>query len=167
MARVLIVGCGQRGIELAGLLRADGHAVRGTTRDESRRAELEAVGIEPWIGDPDRIATVHYAMENSTILVWALASATGDDLEKLSALHGTRLEMMLERTIDSPVRGVLYEAVGDLPDEDLATGRAEVERACAKNEIPWAMLDADPSDKASWAAAAKVQIDDLLSRDRG
>lgn len=167
MARVLIVGCGERGIELADRLRADGHAVRGTTRHEARRAELEAAGIEPWIGDPDRIATVHYAMENSTILVWALASAAGDDPERLSALHGTRLEMMLERTIDSPVRGVLYEAVGALPDEALARGRAEVERACTKNEIPWAVLEADPSDKASWAAAAKIQIDDLLSRDRG
>ena len=106
-------------------------------------------------------------MENSTILVWALASASGNDPEKLSALHGTRLEMMLERTIDSPVRGVLYEAVGSLPEEDLATGRAQVERACAKNEIPWAVLESDPSDKVSWAVAAKGQIDELLTRERG
>ncbi len=50
-----------------------------------------------------------------TILVWALATATGDDTEKVHALHGSRLEMMLERTIDTTVRGVLYEATGTLP----------------------------------------------------
>ena len=167
MARVLIIGCGCRGMELAKALRADGHAVRGTTRSEERRAELEAVGVEPWIGDPDRIASVHYSMENATILIWALASATGDDPERVAALHGTRLQMMLERTIDSTVRGVLYEAVGTLPDEVLAGGAAEVERACRKNEIPWAALGADPGDWADWVGSAKAGVDDLLTRERG
>ena len=167
MARVLIVGCGCRGIELANLLRADGHAVRGTTRDASRAHELEAAGIEPWIGDPDRIASVHYAMENSTILLWALASATGADDDRVAALHGTRLQMMMERTIDSTVRGVVYEGRGSLPEEVLAGGAREVERACTKNEIPWARLDADPADWAAWVGAAKTAIDELLARDRG
>ena len=167
MARVLIVGCGCRGVELAKALRADGHAVRGTTRHEERRAELEAAGIEPWIGDPDRIASIHYSMENATILIWALASATGDDTERVAALHGTRLQMMLERTIDSTVRGVLYEAAGSLPDAVLAGGMSEVERACRKNEIPWAALEADPANWADWVGSAKAGVDDLLTRERG
>lgn len=167
MARVLIVGCGGRGMELAALLKADGHAVRGTTRKESRKAELDEAGIEPWIGDPDRIASVHYAMENATILVWALASASGEDSERVEALHGTRLQMMMERTIDSTVRGVVYEATGSLPGAVLEGGAAEVERACTKNEIPWTRLDADPADPVAWAAAAKESIDGLLDRDRG
>jgi len=166
MARVLIVGCGCRGLELAALLRADGHAVRGTTRDEARRDQLEQAGVEPWIGDPDRIATIHYAMENATILVWALASAEGK-ADALAALHGTRLQMMLERTIDSPVRGVLYEAVGSVPDDLLGAGAAEVERVCAKNEIPWALLNTDPADYGTWAQSARDAIDELLSRQRG
>lgn len=167
MARILIVGCGCRGVELARLLQADGHAVRGTTRDERRREELEAAGIEPWIGDPDRIASVHYAMENATILFWAMASASGDDRSTVAALHGTRLQMMLERTIDSTIRGVLYEGAGDLPDDVLAGGANEVARACRKNEIPWGILEADPADWPQWAAAAKAGIDDLLGRERG
>ena len=166
MARVLIVGCGERGLVLASLLRDDGHAVRGTTRSEGRRAELEAAGVEPWIGDPDRIATIHYAMENATILCWMLASAEGSD-ESVAALHGTRLQMMLERTIDSTVRGVLYESNGSLPAEVLEVGSGEVERACSKNEIPWAMLTEPPDDPQGWAIAAKTGIDDLLTRDRG
>ena len=166
MARVLIVGCGERGLELARLLREDGHAVRGTTRSESRSSELEAEGVEPWIGDPDRIATIHYAMENATILCWMLASAEGP-VESVAALHGTRLQMMLERTIDSTVRGVLYEANGSLPAAVLDGGAAEVERACSKNEIPWALLVEPPDDPQRWAARAKAGIDDLLTRDRG
>lgn len=166
MARVVIVGCGARGIELARLLIADGHAVRGTTRQESRRHELEVEGIEPWIGDPDRIATINYSMENATILCWMLASATGDE-EAVTALHGTRLEMMLERTIDSTIRGVLYEAVGSSPSDALASGAANVERICDRNEIPWTLLEADPGDPAGWAQAAKREIDSLLERDRG
>ena len=166
MARVLIVGCGCRGIELSKLLKADGHAVRGTTRNPGRAAELEQAGIEPWVGDPDRIATIHYSLENSTILCWMLASAEGT-ADKTEPLHGTRLEMLLERTIDSTARGVLYEARGTLPDEYLANGREHVERACTKNEIPWAMLEADPGDWQGWAASAKASIDELLTRDRG
>ena len=166
MARVLIVGCGCRGIELSTLLKADGHAVRGTTRSPERAAELEQAGIEAWVGDPDRIATIHYSLENATILCWMLASATGS-AEQTQPLHGTRLEMLLERTIDSTARGVLYEANGSLPDEYLSTGRSHVERACTKNEIPWAMLEADPSDWQAWATAAKAGIDELLTRDRG
>ncbi|HKG37769.1 MAG TPA: NAD(P)-binding domain-containing protein, partial [Conexibacter sp.] len=95
MARVLIVGCGCRGQSLARALRAQGHAVRGTTRTEGRRAEIEAAGAEVWVGDPDRIATISYALADVTILCWLMGSAEGPD-EKIAALHGSRLRMLLE-----------------------------------------------------------------------
>jgi Trk K+ transport system NAD-binding subunit len=41
LARVLIVGCGCRGVVLARSLLADGHAVRGTTRRPERAAVIE------------------------------------------------------------------------------------------------------------------------------
>ena len=137
------------------------------SRRPDRRAEIEAVGAEYLDGDPDLIGTLRYACENVTVLVWALASASGDDLEKVHALHGTRLHMMLERTIDTTVRGVIYEGRGSLPNEVLAEGRAVVEKLCRKNEIPFAVIDADPADSAAWADAADAAIADLLSRDRG
>ena len=166
MARIVIVGCGCRGLELAAALKADGHAVRGTTRSEARAKELAAAGVEPWIGDPDRIATINYSMENATILCWMLASAQGEP-DQVEPLHGTRLQMLLERSIDTTIRGVLYEAHGSLPDGILKAGSDEVERACSKNEIPWALLDADPNDHQQWVNEAKLQIDGLLTRDRG
>src|SRR6478752_4034834 len=100
MARVLIVGCGCRGLSLAHGLMGAGHPVRGTTRDDSRVAELEAAGVEPAVGDPYRLATLLPHIANTSALVWLMASATGDDVE---ALHRTRLETALARLVDSPV----------------------------------------------------------------
>ncbi len=137
------------------------------TRKPERRAEIEAIGAEYLDGDPDRIGTLRYACENVTILVWALATASGEDEERVHALHGSRLEMMLERTIDTTVRGVLYEATGTLPHEVLAGGREVIERMCRKNEIPFAILEADPSDAQAWAVAADDAIAGLLAQDRG
>ena len=165
--RALIVGGGERGLALASLLRDRGDAVRIATRKPERRAEIEAVGAEFLLADPDRIVTLRYACEHVTILVWALGTATGEDPEQLAALHGTRLHMMLERTIDTTVRGVIYEGRGTLPDEVLAEGRSVVEQMCRKNEIPFEVLDADPADTQAWAAAADAAIAGLLARDRG
>ncbi|MGN6189242.1 MAG: NAD(P)H-binding protein [Conexibacter sp.] len=165
MARVLIVGCGCRGQALARALREQGHAVRGTTRDESRRAAIESAGAEVWIGDPDRIATISYALADVTILCWLMGSASGP-AEKLEALHGSRLRMLLERTIDTTVRGLLYEAAGTVEPALLAEGAQTVHAACEKSEIPHALLDADPADHDAWLAAALREIEGLLAYER-
>jgi len=165
MARVLIVGCGCRGQALARELRARGHAVRGTTRTDARRVEIEAAGAEVWIGDPDRIATISYALDGVTILCWLMGSATGPS-EKLDVLHGSRLSMLLERTIDTTVRGVLYEAAGSVDATLLASGAETVRGACGKSEIPHALLEADPADHDVWLAAALEQVDALLAYER-
>jgi uncharacterized protein YbjT (DUF2867 family) len=103
VARVLIVGCGCRGRELARALKAAGHAVRGTTRDRANADAIARAGAEPYIGDPDRIATLMDALHSVTILVWLLGGAPDPDL------HGGRLRMMFEKLVDTPVRGVVYE----------------------------------------------------------
>lgn len=159
--RVLLVGGGCRGLGLTRGLVADGHAVRVVTRDEGRRADIEAAGGECWIGDPDVVGTLRYALESVTILVWALGTARGTD-EAVAALHGSRLEMMLGRTIDSTVRGVLYESAGTVDPDVLSAGAAELRRACELNEIPYAVLDADPADSGTWEAAARQAIELLL-----
>lgn len=162
MARILLVGCGCRGRALARLLRAEGHAVRGTTRAQARVAAIEAAGAEPYVGDPDRIGTLTYALDGVTVLCWLMASATGSP-ERLAALHGPRLRMLLERTIDTTVRGVVYEARGSAGPELLASGRETVARACSYSEIPYAFLDADPGDPDGWVDAARARIAELLA----
>jgi uncharacterized protein YbjT (DUF2867 family) len=118
VARVLIVGCGCRGQELARELVAAGHAVRGTTRDAARADAIAAAGAEPYVGDPDRIGTLMDALAGVTILCWLLGSVPDPDL------HGGRLRMLFEKLVDTPVRGVVYEAA--LPEgEAIARDAAE------------------------------------------
>ena len=161
MARVLIVGCGCRGQALARDLRAAGHAVRGTTRDRARIGAIAAAGAEPYVGDPDRIATLMDALTGVTVLCWLMGSATGD-AERVAALHDGRLRMLWEKLVDTPVRGVVHEAAGPLPPEVLARGAAVAQEAHGTWRIPLELLSADPSDHDRWRRAAVTAVDRLL-----
>ena len=159
--RVLLIGGGCRGLALTRSLVADGHAVRAVTRSEAGRARIEDAGAECWIGDPDVVGTLRYALESVTIVVWALGTASGEPAA-VAALHGPRLEMMLSKIIDTTVRGVVYEAAGTIAAEAFATGIAELERSGRLNEIPHRIVDADPADHARWAAVMRHAIGDLI-----
>ena len=63
--RVLIVGGGRRGLDLAEELIGEGHAARVVTRGGERVPAIRAIGAEPWTGDPDRIGTLRYALHRS------------------------------------------------------------------------------------------------------
>lgn len=164
--RVLIVGGGCRGLDLAQELIEDGHAARCVTRTEDGRAAIEAVGAECWIGTPDVIGTLRYALENVTLLLWLLGTASGET-EKIEPLHGSRLRMMLEKTTDTTVRGVIYEAAGPVGGELIASGLIEMEFAREKNAIPYALITADPlGDRPEWIGQAQGAIDGLLEGPR-
>jgi hypothetical protein len=160
VARLLVVGGGCRALDLARDLRADGHAIRAVTRSAQRRAAIEETGAECVIGDPDVVGSLRYALDNVTLVLWLLGTATGDNV---ADLHGSRLAMMLERTIDTTARGVVYEAAGTVAPAVLADGRALVERVTAYNEIPLRVLEADPADRPAWVRAARGAIDALLA----
>ncbi len=102
MARVLIVPCGCRGRGLARELRADGHAVRGTTRGAHVNEIAEVA--EPYVGDPDRIGTLMDALHGVTIVVWL---AGGLDIPE------GRVRMFWEKIVDTGVRGVVHEGGGE------------------------------------------------------
>ena len=161
-----MVGGGCRGLALARDLVADGHAVRAVTRREQGRAAIEAAGCECWLGDPDVVGTLRYALDNVTLLLWLLGTASGAP-EAVAALHGPRLRMMLEKTTDTTVRGVVYEAAGSVAPATLAAGAEEVREAGRRNEIPFALLEADPDDRPAWSAAAHAAIGGLLEARRG
>jgi nucleoside-diphosphate-sugar epimerase len=161
----LIIGCGCRGLALARRLQADGHAVRGTTRDPAKRAQIEAAGAEPVVGDPDRIATLARAFEHVAVTCVLLGSASGSS-EQLIALHGPRLEMLLARMLDSTVRGIVYESSGSVDGAVLERGAARVRAFCAHSWIPYALLDADPSAHAEWVDAAQSAVDRVLGARR-
>ena len=162
MARILIIAGGARGRALAGGLVAEGHAVRITTREESGRPAIEAVGAECWIGTPDRIATLRYALENVTLACWLLGNASGP-ASVVQALHGSRLEFFVSQAIDTTVRGLVYEAAGSVAAPTLAAGRALIGERAAFNAIPLAVLDADPRDLDGWREQARTAIADLFA----
>jgi uncharacterized protein YbjT (DUF2867 family) len=157
MARVLIVGCGCRGQELARELRAAGHAVRGTTRDHARFPAIEAAGAEPYLGDPDRIATLMEALTGVTIVCWLMGTAAG-----APELHDGRLRMLWEKLVDTPVRGVVYEAAGPLDPAVYARGREVAAAAHATWRIPLEVLEDDPADHAAWRHGAALGVTSLL-----
>jgi uncharacterized protein YbjT (DUF2867 family) len=157
MARVLIVGCGCRGQELARELRAAGHAVRGTTRDRARFPAIEAAGAEPYLGDPDRIATLMEALTGVTIVCWLMGTAAG-----APELHDGRLRMLWEKLVDTPVRGVVYEAAGPLDPALYARGREVAAAAHATWMIPLRVLEDDPADHAAWRHGAALEVTSLL-----
>jgi uncharacterized protein YbjT (DUF2867 family) len=161
VARALIVGCGCRGRALAARLRSEGWEVRGTSRDRRRLAEIEAAGAEAVIADPDRGATVLDAIVDVTVVLWLLASAAGGP-EAVSALHGPRLERLLEKLVDSPVRGFLYEAAGSV-DRGVLGGGARIVRAAAERwRIPVEIVAADPADAAAWVEAMAAATERLI-----
>jgi threonine dehydrogenase-like Zn-dependent dehydrogenase len=153
MARVLIVGCGCRGQALARALVAEGHAVRGTTRDPARLEEIEAAGAEAVIADPDRLATLMGAIASVSVVCWLMGTAAADEL------HGARLESMLEHIVDTPVRGLVYETGG----AERPAGIAAARRATATYGMPVEILDADPAQHDAWTAAARAAVHRVLS----
>jgi hypothetical protein len=161
VARVLIVGGGCRGLRLAADLITAGHAVRITTRSEGARPAIEATGAECWVGTPDRIGTLRFALDSVTIVCWMLGTARGDG-EQVRALHGTRLEFMLGQLIDTTVRGVVYEAAGTVDPGVLAAGARLVRQACALHSIPLSVIEEQPGAGPAWLSSAQAGIGRLL-----
>jgi uncharacterized protein YbjT (DUF2867 family) len=161
VARALIVGCGCRGRALGGRLLEEGWAVRGTSRGDEGLAEIEAAGIEPALADPDRPGTVLDLVGDVAVVAWLLGSAAGEP-QQLEALHGSRLERILERLVDTPVRGFVYEAAGSVSAPVLKTGAAAVARAGETWRIPVASVDTDPVDPVPWVEAAFAAVSKLV-----
>jgi uncharacterized protein YbjT (DUF2867 family) len=143
VARALIVGCGCRGRGLGERLAAAGWAVRGTSRREAGLAAIEAAGLEPAIADPDRPGTILDLVGDVAVVVLLLGSLAATE-EELAAIHGPRLERLLEHLVDTPVRGVVYEGTEQ--------GAAAVRKAGARWRIPFEIVapgeDPEPAVRA-------------------
>lgn len=119
-------------------------------------------GAEPFIADPDRIASLMPAIDHVAVVCLLLGSARGDRAQ-LEALHGPRLEMLLARLVDTTVRGVVYEASGSVPEGVLAAGSELVTHACGRSRVPFALLERAPEDRKAWLAGALAAIEGLIS----
>jgi len=149
MARALIVGCGCRGRLLGKRLLAKGWEVRGTSRRDEGLAAIEAAGIEPAFADPADPGSMLEVAGDVTVVAWILGSAEGT-AEELSALHGPRLDRVLKKLVETPVRGFVYESAGSVDPILLARGRETVEAVAETWQMPVSYLLVDPCDSATW-----------------
>jgi nucleoside-diphosphate-sugar epimerase len=161
LARALIVGCGCRGRELALELAELGWQVRGTSRSREGIDAIDAAGFEAAEADPDRPGTVLDLCGDIAVVVWLLGSADGA-AEAISAIHRPRLERLLEKLVDTPVRGFAYEAAGSVEADLLAAGREIVERAGETWRIPVAFLSS-ARDEPGWASRSAGTVAALLT----
>ena len=124
--------------------------MRGTSRREDGLVAIEAAGIEPALADPDRPGTLLELVGDVAVVFYLLGSAAGDP-ESLAAIHGPRLERLLEHLVDTPVRGVAYEASGSVDPAVLKAG-AEIVRTAARTwRIPVEILPGGPDDPGEWS----------------
>ena len=75
-----------------------------------------------------------------TLVFWLLGSALGEP-EVIAAVHGPRLERLMEKLVDTPVRGFVYEAAGRVQRRHLERGAAIVREAAERWRIPVEVVD--------------------------
>jgi hypothetical protein len=97
VARILVVGAPGRARELA----SSGHVVEEATD-----------------ADPDRLATITPLLDGVSVVCWLFGESGAE------ALHGDRLESLVEYPVDTPVRGFVYERSADHPRGEAVVGRA-------------------------------------------
>jgi hypothetical protein len=155
VARVLIVGCGCRGSSLAATLGE--HAARGTTRSAARLADLERAGIDGVVADPDRLAGLVPALAGVSVVCWLMGSAQGSP-----EVHGTRLRTLMEHLVDTPVRGLVYEAAGSVDPALLERGADIVRTASDTWHIPVEVVTVDPASHGDWVEAMRTAVGKVL-----
>ena len=102
------------------------------------------------------------ALAQVAVVCLLLGSARGRRQEH-EALHGPRLEMLLDRLVDTTVRGFVYEARGTVPAETLAAGSELVRRACERSRVPFVLLDAPPGEPGAWLSSALAAVERLVT----
>jgi uncharacterized protein YbjT (DUF2867 family) len=163
VARALIVGCGCSGRALGAELLEDGWAVRGTSRDAEGLTEITAAGIEPARADPEQPGQILELVGDVAIVLWLLGSATGP-ADNLAAIHGPRLESLLEHLVETPVRGFVYEGAGAVGPEILASGADLVRNAEATWRVPVTVTTTTREHGPQWVEELETSVTELIAR---
>jgi hypothetical protein len=124
-------------------------------------ARLEAV-----VADPDRVASILDHVADVTLVFWLLGSAVGEP-EATAAVHGPRLERMMEKLVDTPVRGFVYEAAGRVERRHLERGAEIVCEAADRWRIPVQVVTEDPGDWEAWTEAMLAAAERLIGEAAG
>jgi hypothetical protein len=96
------------------------------------------------------------ALAGVTVVCWLMGTLP------VPELHEGRLRMLWEKLVDTPVRGVVYEAAGSVDEAALVRGEAVARVAHETWRIPLEYVHADPADADAWVAAGRGAVDRLL-----
>ena len=124
-------------------------------------AEIAAAGLEAAVADPDRLESILDLIGDVTLVFWLLGSAKGEP-HALDALHGPRLERLLAEIVDTPVRGLVYEAAGTAGSARLAGGAELVREAAMRWRIPVEIVAEPPEGAGAWTEAMLVATSRLV-----
>lgn len=136
--------------------------VRGTTRDPGKLDAIEAVCGDAAVADPDRLGTLLPLLAGVSVICWLMGSAGGTP-DSVGALHGPRLQSLLAKLVDTPVRGLVYEAAGTVASEVLAEGGVVVRAAAATYRMPATVVEEAPEARAPWLAAMRSAVGEVLA----
>jgi hypothetical protein len=162
MARILIVGGDDRGLRLAASLLQAGYPVRIVSgADSSRGIQRHVPGAERFTADPERPGTLKAALEHVSVACWLFGS-TSDTAPGVNLLNGRHLESFLHHTVDSSVRGIVYEAAGRAGAATLTTGTNLAKVFARLHAIPLALITADPLKRDAWLVDAREAIARIL-----
>ena len=117
------------------------------------------------VADPDRVASILDHVGDVALVFWLLGSALGDP-EAIAAIHGPRLERLMEKLVDTPVRGFVYEGAGRVQWRHLERGAEIVREAAERWRIPVEVVTADPGDWEAWTEAMLAAAERLTGAAR-
>jgi hypothetical protein len=95
------------------------------------------------VADPDRLGTLLPHLEGIAVIYWLMGGVEGP-------VHGPRLRSLLEKLVDTPVRGFVYEGTEQ--------GAAVALAAHETFRIPVATLEAGRADWLGEATAAAARV---------
>jgi hypothetical protein len=124
-----------------------------------------AVGLEAVVADPDHLGSILDQVGDVAVVFWLLGSALGEP-EAIAAVHGPRLERLMEKLVDTPVRGFVYEGVGRARRQDLERGAAIVREAAERWRIPVEVVTEYPGDWEAWTEAMLAATERLTGAAR-
>ena len=125
---------------------------RGPTEGAQR---IEDAGLEGVVGDPDRVGTVLEHVGDVAVVAWALGGAGGPTAVDV---NGPRLERMLERLVDTPVRGFVLDAPAGSAGRRRTWSRGSGDAGAS----PRGSSRRTPAITSDWVAAMRDAVDRLI-----
>jgi hypothetical protein len=101
------------------------------------------------------------AIEGVALVYWLLGSAQGDP-DAVAALHGPRLQRLLEEIVDTPVRAVVYEVTVGLDPEHAGAAFAALSDAGRRWRIPFEVVDAERAKPELWLVGMLAAASELV-----